>query len=101
MSYYIASIYAALGDKEKAFVELEKAYEQRDWELHRLKVDPLLGALRDDPRFNDLLSRVGLPHNETPPAMQPCGFGGPHRNLFSTRQLLLGRDKMPSTLLTS
>ncbi|MDQ3750260.1 MAG: protein kinase [Acidobacteriota bacterium] len=61
MSYYIASIYAALGDKEKAFAELEKAYEQRDWELHRLKVDPLMNPLRDDPRFKDLLKRMNLP----------------------------------------
>jgi tetratricopeptide (TPR) repeat protein len=61
MSYYIASINASLGDKEKAFAELEKAYEQRDWELHHLKVDPLMDPLRVDSRFQDLLRRIGLP----------------------------------------
>jgi serine/threonine protein kinase/Tfp pilus assembly protein PilF len=60
MSYWIASIYAALGDKDKAFVELEKAFEERDWEFHRLKVDPFMDPLRDDPRFADLLKKVGL-----------------------------------------
>ena len=61
MSYYVASIYAALGDNDKAFAELEKAYEQRDWELHRLKVDPLMSLLRDDPRFKEILKRLNLP----------------------------------------
>ena len=36
----IAAIYAALGDKDKAFEELNKAFEARDWELFRLNVDP-------------------------------------------------------------
>ncbi len=61
MSYYIARIYAGLGDKEKAFIELEKAFAERDWELHRLKVDPLMDPLRDDPRYKDMLKRLNLP----------------------------------------
>ncbi|MEO5896454.1 MAG: hypothetical protein ABIS06_12195 [Vicinamibacterales bacterium] len=61
MSYRVANIYAALGDKEKAFAELERAFENHDWELFRLKVDPLMDSLRDDPRFNDLLKRMNLP----------------------------------------
>jgi hypothetical protein len=55
MSYWVATIYAALGDKDKAFAELEKAFADRDWELHRLKVDPLMDPLRDDPRFKEML----------------------------------------------
>ncbi|MFN2394002.1 MAG: hypothetical protein ABR566_18835 [Pyrinomonadaceae bacterium] len=61
MSYFVANIYAALGDKEKAFAELEKAFAERDWELHRLKVDPLMDSLRDDPRFKEMLKRLNLP----------------------------------------
>jgi len=60
MSYYPATIYAALGDKENAFAELEKALAERDWELHRLKVDPFMEPLRDDPRFQNLLDCMGL-----------------------------------------
>ena len=61
MSYRIANIYAALGDKDKAFAELEKAFVDHDWELHRLKVDPLMDPLRDDPRFKEMLKRLNLP----------------------------------------
>ena len=59
-AYFVANIYAALGDKEKAFAELEKAFAERDYSLHRLKVDPLMDSLRSDPRFQDLLRRIGL-----------------------------------------
>jgi TolB-like protein/Tfp pilus assembly protein PilF len=61
MSYRVANIYAALGEKDKAFAELEKAFENHDWELFRLKVDPLMDPLRDDPRFKAMLKRMGLP----------------------------------------
>ena len=57
----IGSIYAALGEKDKAYAEFEKAFEDRDWDLFRLKVDPLFAPVRDDPRFPDLVKRIGLP----------------------------------------
>ncbi len=57
----IASIYAALGDKGKAFGELQKAFEVRDWELFRLNVEPYFSSLRDDPRFKEMLKRLNLP----------------------------------------
>jgi hypothetical protein len=59
--YSVACVYAALGEKDKAFDELNKAYEQRDMQLVSLKVDPTLDELREDARFNDLVRRVGLP----------------------------------------
>lgn len=59
--YWTASIYAALGDKDKAFAELEKAFQERDWFLPRLKVNPIFDNLRDDARFKDLLKRMNLP----------------------------------------
>jgi TolB-like protein/Tfp pilus assembly protein PilF len=60
-SYLIASIYAGLGDKDKAFASLEKAYEDRSWYMTHLKLDPELESLHSDPRFADLVRRVGLP----------------------------------------
>jgi TolB-like protein/Tfp pilus assembly protein PilF len=60
-NYWIAVTYGALGEKDKAFAELEIAYRERDWFLPRMKVDPFMDPLRDDPRFEDLLKRIGLP----------------------------------------
>jgi len=57
----IAAIYGALGEKDKAFAELEKALEARDWEMHRISVDIYMRPLRDDPRFKAILKRVNLP----------------------------------------
>jgi TolB-like protein/Tfp pilus assembly protein PilF len=59
-SYNIACLYAALGDKDKAFAELGRAFAEHAWDLHRLKVDPFMDPLRDDPRFADLEKRIGL-----------------------------------------
>jgi len=57
-----AAIYAGLGEKDQAFACLEKAYEQRDTKLvTRGNLNPLLDPLRSDPRFQDLLRRIGLP----------------------------------------
>jgi len=56
-----ARVYAGLGDKEQAFAWLEKAYEERSTGLYLLNVDPTWDGLRSDPRFNDLLRRIGLP----------------------------------------
>jgi len=59
--YEVAAIYIALGEKDKAFEELEKAYIARDWGIARLSVDPFVDPLRDDPRFKDLVRRMQLP----------------------------------------
>jgi len=60
--YYIASIYAALGDKDSAFAELERSFQERDVYLSRVNSDPFMDPLRDDPRFKDLLKRMNLPN---------------------------------------
>jgi TolB-like protein/Tfp pilus assembly protein PilF len=53
--------YAGLGDKEQAFAWLEKAYQERRDLMIALNIDPLVDPLRSDPRFQDLVRRVGLP----------------------------------------
>jgi TolB-like protein/DNA-binding winged helix-turn-helix (wHTH) protein/Tfp pilus assembly protein PilF len=53
--------YAGLDDKEQAFAWLEKAYEERRQRMVWLNVDAFLDPLRSDPRFDDLVRRVGLP----------------------------------------
>ncbi|MEJ7577520.1 MAG: hypothetical protein WKF74_11005, partial [Pyrinomonadaceae bacterium] len=57
----LAILYAALGDQEKAFVSLEKAFIERDFQLSSLKVEPGYDPLRDDSRFQELLRKVGFP----------------------------------------
>jgi tetratricopeptide (TPR) repeat protein len=59
-SYYVASIYATLGDKDKAFAELERSFAERDCYLGRISVDPLMDPLRNDPRYKDLIKRINL-----------------------------------------
>jgi len=53
-------IYTGLGENERAFEWLERAFEDRAWAVMWLKVDPRLDPLRDDPRFSSLLRRIGL-----------------------------------------
>ena len=59
-TYEIALVYAGLGDKEQAFAWMERAYAERNKGLTYLKIDPCLAPLRSDPRFGNLLRRVGL-----------------------------------------
>jgi FimV-like protein len=60
----IAEAYIDLGDKEKALEWLNKAYEERSPDLYTIAVAPNCDPLRDDPRFQDLLRRVGLAHSD-------------------------------------
>src|SRR5262245_18830034 len=50
----------SLGEKERAFEWLEKAYQERSTSMAYRGVDPLVGRLRSDARFQDLLRRIGL-----------------------------------------
>ena len=60
--------HAGLGDKDQAFAHLERAYQERFDRMVWLNVDPLLDPLRSDPRFKDLVRRVGLPAPSSPQA---------------------------------
>jgi Flp pilus assembly protein TadD len=62
---YIGTLCAATGDTEAAFEWLEKAYEERADGLTLLNVEPMVDALRPDPRFQSLIRRIGLNPAET------------------------------------
>jgi serine/threonine-protein kinase len=58
---YIATVYVGLGDKDKAFEWLEKDFAIRNGKLTEIRWQLQFESLRDDPRFQDLLRRMGLP----------------------------------------
>jgi serine/threonine-protein kinase len=60
--YFFAGIHIGLGENERAIEYLEKSYEEHSHWLIYLHIDPSMDGLRQDPRFQDLLRRVGLPH---------------------------------------
>jgi len=60
-AYQIAQVYALRGEKDKAFEWLQTAFDDRDAGMLGLLVDPLLRGLRDDPRYKNLVTKVGLP----------------------------------------
>jgi len=61
LSYSMAGIHAALGDCDLAIEWLRKSFEQHEVQLVSMKVDPTLDGARSDPRFAELVRRVGLP----------------------------------------
>ena len=58
--YYAASVYAVLGDKDRAFECLDESFKERSDDIPYLKVDPILDSLRPDPRFKALLKKANL-----------------------------------------
>lgn len=63
---YFAAIYFGLGDKDKAFEWLEKAYAERTDRLIYLNIEPMADGLRSDPRFKGFVARVGLAPSAAP-----------------------------------
>ena len=59
--YFVATFFAELGEKDKAFAELNEAIETKDQHAAWMKVDPYINQLRDDPRFQVVLKRAGFP----------------------------------------
>jgi hypothetical protein len=57
----LAIVYARLGEKDRALACLNKAYEEHDTWLVWIKVAPFYDTLRSDPRYTELVRRVGLP----------------------------------------
>ncbi len=61
--FHVAVVYSGLGESDKAFEWLEKAFTQRPWNniWPRIKSDPYWDNIRSDPRFAELVRRMGLP----------------------------------------
>jgi TolB-like protein/Tfp pilus assembly protein PilF len=59
--YEVAEIYAGLGDKDEAFRLLEKGYAEHSATMPWLAIDMFWWEMRSDPRYTDLLRRIGLP----------------------------------------
>jgi TolB-like protein/DNA-binding winged helix-turn-helix (wHTH) protein/Tfp pilus assembly protein PilF len=60
--YMIATVYAGMGRKDKAFEYLERAYQERSPDLtYFLRADLRVDSLRSDPRFRDLMRRMSFP----------------------------------------
>ncbi|HLE63696.1 MAG TPA: tetratricopeptide repeat protein, partial [Pyrinomonadaceae bacterium] len=60
-AYTIAMVYNGLDERDQAIAWLEKAYQNREPRITFLNADPKWNSLRDDPRFQDLVRRVGFP----------------------------------------
>ena len=59
--YFIAVVYAGLGERDQVFAWLEKAFAERHPYLSLIKVEPVFDDLHSDSRFADLLRRIGIP----------------------------------------
>jgi serine/threonine protein kinase/Tfp pilus assembly protein PilF len=59
--YFVATFFAELGEKDKAFATLNEAIETKDQHTGQMKVDPYMDPLRDDPRFHEVLKKAGFP----------------------------------------
>ncbi len=59
--FFVATFFAELGEKDKAFAALNEALETKDQHIMQVKVDPFMDPLRDDPRFKEVLKKAGFP----------------------------------------
>jgi DNA-binding winged helix-turn-helix (wHTH) protein/Flp pilus assembly protein TadD len=68
-AYYMALLLDALGERDQAFQELERAYHERSVALFMLDVDPGMDALRTDPRFVSLRDKIFAAKDASPQAV--------------------------------
>ena len=61
LSVEMAMLYQGLGENDRVFQLLDKAFDERPYNMTFIKVDPRMDALRSDPRYSQLLRRMGLP----------------------------------------
>jgi len=60
-SYFLAGIHVGIGENDQALAYLERAYEEKSHWLIYLHIDPGMDTLRGEPRFKEVLGRIGLP----------------------------------------
>jgi TolB-like protein/tetratricopeptide (TPR) repeat protein len=61
-SYWMAAVHAGLGENDEAFSWLEKSYNERSWWMMFLKMDPIMEPLHTDPRYSEMIKRIGFPN---------------------------------------
>jgi len=85
--YFFALAHAGMGEKELVFEWLEKAFQERSGWLGNLNVEPGFDQVRSDPRFGDLVRRVGLPvlANVSLPVKRPTPSLGSPSQCLSTK----------------
>jgi adenylate cyclase len=59
-SYYIAAIFTSMSNNEQAIHWLQKAFNDHEVEMYFLKVEPMFNPLRNDPRFREILAKIGF-----------------------------------------
>jgi len=59
--FYVAGVFAALGEKDRSFEWLDMAFKNRDFFLTEMQGHPYMDPLRSDPRFDKLLKKIGFP----------------------------------------
>src|SRR4030095_16500853 len=87
-AYELATIYVALGNNEEAFQLLAKSYAEHSFHLVNLNVSPHFKSVRSDPRFQDLVQRLGLSKSASNPVAAEKSIvaaGGWRNILFSQK----------------
>jgi tetratricopeptide (TPR) repeat protein len=83
--YEVAIAYSSLGNRDRAFQWLEKAYNDRADCMTNLRADPRFDSLRPDPRFQEMIRRVGIPPAEPArPAAASVHAQGPNQRVLKT-----------------
>ena len=60
LGYSLALQYAMLGEKDRAFEWLQRLSDSHCWNVANVKVEPMFESLRNDPRYEALLKKIGL-----------------------------------------
>jgi adenylate cyclase len=75
-AFYDAAVLAGFGRIDEALAELERGFQEGNWYLIRTAMSPHMDPLRGDPRFEDLLKRLGLDHVRPVPGPAPTAAAG-------------------------
>ncbi|HEX5237791.1 MAG TPA: winged helix-turn-helix domain-containing protein [Sphingomicrobium sp.] len=75
-NYQYAEVYAQLGEADRAFAALSRAWSMRDTGLSWLRVDPMLDPIRNDPRFGAVARRLGLRDHQRTSPLHPRAHRG-------------------------
>jgi TolB-like protein/Tfp pilus assembly protein PilF len=94
--YYIADIYAALGDKEAAFEWLNRALDQHSNSCLLLAIDPAFLGFRSDPRFQQATRKIGLPPQAIPSSSRTGGGSSTTSSLLDSFRSADTRPKLDS-----